>query len=561
MSSDLQQPVSPATSPALDPYHASSTAGPSKGSALRKIIVVVVILAAVGAVVWKIRSNAKEQAAVATTGARDTANRAIPVLVAAVQQKKMPIYLTALGTVTPYYSVTVKTRVDGQLLSVPVREGQSVRKGQVLAEIDPAPYKAALAQAEGQLAKDTATADYAKVEAQRYKDLYDAGVVSKDSAQTQASTAGQSVGTLQADQAAIQAAKVNVAYTQIVSPIDGVVGLRQVDPGNIVHASDSTGLILVTQLQPISVIFTLPEDQLPEVLKLVRQGKKLQVEAYDRSDSTHLASGTLLTLDNSIDPTTGTDKVKAVFPNKDGALFPNQFVNVRLVLQERPDAIVVPAAAIQTGSQGTFVFVVKQGTPPGGAGGRGAGGRRGGAGAAAPAADGSAPVAATPTAATPGATPAAGGGGGRRGGGNGAQANGYVVQQPVTIDVTEGTQVILSSGVNPGDKVVIDGEEKLLPNSRVIAQDASPTDGRGAGNGAGGANKGAQSGAFGPGSAGPSEPAADSHKQGLETGRGVHPGTTGGAPATRGPASGGPADGQPRQHRHGPPQTQTGQVQ
>jgi multidrug efflux system membrane fusion protein len=560
MSSDPHINVSPAASSALDPYQPPSNAGPSKGGALRKIIVVVLILAAVGAAVWKIRSNTKEQTAVANTGARDAANRAIPVLVAAVQQKKMPIYLTALGTVTPYYSVTVKTRVDGQLMAVPVREGQGVRQGQVLAEIDPAPYKAALAQAEGQLAKDTAAADYAKVEAQRYKDLYDAGVVSKDSAQTQASSAGQSAGAIQADQAAIQAAKVNVAYTRIVSPIDGVVGLRQVDPGNIVHASDATGLILVTQLQPITVIFTLPEDQLPEVLELVRQGKKLQVEAFDRSDSKHLASGTLLTLDNSIDPTTGTDKVKAVFPNKDGALFPNQFVNIRLVLQERPDAIVVPAAAIQTSSQGNFVFVVKQGTPPGGTG-RGAGGRRGGAATgAAPAADGTAPVTATPTAATgtPAAgAPAAGGGGGRRGGG--AAANGYVVQQPVTIDVTEGTQVILSSGVNPGDKVVIDGEEKLLPNSRVIAQDAPATP---SGNGAGaGNNKGNQSGAFGTGNAGPSEPAADSHKQGLESGRGVHPGATGSTPATGGPAPGGPADGQSHQHHHGPPQTQTGQAQ
>ena len=319
-----------------------------------------VIAAAVGGTIWKIRSNAATQT---TTNQRSAqaADRPQPVLVAAVEQKTMPIYLTALGTVTPYYSVTIKSRVDGQLLSMPVREGQAVRKGQLLAEIDPAPYEAAVAQAEGQLAKDTATANYAKVEAQRYKDLYEAGVVSKDSAQTQESTAGQSAGAIEADKAAIQAAKVNLAYTKIYSPIEGVVGLRQVDPGNIVHASDATGLLLVTQLQPISVIFTLPEDQLPQVLELVRKGTKLPVEAYDRSQATHLASGMLLTLDNQIDPTTGTDKVKAVFPNKDGALFPNQFVNVRLILQQRQNALVVPAAAIQTGSQGSFVFMVKQG--------------------------------------------------------------------------------------------------------------------------------------------------------------------------------------------------------
>jgi membrane fusion protein, multidrug efflux system len=521
--------------PERDPH---AIPAPSKGSMLRKIVVLLLILAAVGAAVWKIRSNTQAQAAATTAGQRDTANRAIPVLVSAVQQKTMPIYLTALGTVIPNYSVTVKSRVDGQLMSVPVREGQSVKLGQLLAEIDPAPYKAALAQAEGQLAKDQATADYAKVEAKRYEDLYDAGVVSKDSAQTQEQNAGQSLGALQADRAAIEAAKVNVAYTRIASPIDGVVGLRQVDPGNIVHAADTTGLILVNQLQPITVVFTLPEDQLPQVLKLVRTGAKLQVEAYDRSDSTKLASGMLLTLDNSIDPTTGTDKVKAIFPNKDGALFPNQFVNVRLILQQRPDAVVVPASAIQTGSQGTFVFLLKQGTPPGGRG--GGGGRRAGAAGG----SGSGGLATDTAAATPapaaGAPAAAGGsgaggGGGRRGGGQ--AANGYVVQQPVKIDVTEGTQVIIASGVNPGDKVVVDGQEKLLPNSRVIASDSAPAAGRAGG----GAQAGNQPGAFGPGGPGAGEPAADPNKKGIETGHGVHPG---------GPSGGAAADGKPHQH-HG----------
>ncbi len=188
----------------------------------------------------------------------------------------------------------------------------------------------------------------------------DAGVVSKESQQSQVSSAGQAEGSIAADQAAIQAAKVNLEYAKITSPIDGVVGLRQVDPGNIVHASDSTGLLVVTQLQPIAVIFTLPEDQLPQVAGQVKAGKVLNVEAYDRSNTTHLASGKLLTLDNQIDTTTGTVKVKAVFDNKDGALFPNQFVNVRLILQDRQNAIVVPAAAIQTGSQGNFVFQVSR---------------------------------------------------------------------------------------------------------------------------------------------------------------------------------------------------------
>ena len=357
-----------------------------KGSPVRTIVVVLIVLAIVGAAVWKIRSNTESQA---TQGQRQRGGGGTgptPVTVAAVQQKTMPIYLTALGTVTAYNTVTIKTRVDGQLVQVPVREGQAVKAGQLLAEIDPSPYQAALAQAQGQLTKDQATNDYARVEAQRYQDLYAAGVVSKDSAQTQASSAGQSAGAIAADQAAIQAAKVNLAYTKISSPIDGVVGLRQVDPGNIVHASDATGLLVVTQLHPIAVIFTLPEDELPQVQQVMRGSGNLAVEAYDRSNSTHIASGKLLTLDNQIDTTTGMVKAKAVFDNRDNALFPNQFVNVRLILQDRPNALVVPAAAIQSGAQGHFVFAVRAGLPPasdsdsadGAAGGSGGGGAGGG---------------------------------------------------------------------------------------------------------------------------------------------------------------------------------------
>jgi len=499
----------------------------STGSVIRTILVVLVLAALVGAAAWKIHANSQEQATTNTRSAARDASRPLPVLVAPVVQKTMPIYLTALGTVTAYNSVTIKSRVDGELMSVNVREGQSVHKGQVLAQIDPRPYEAALAQAQGQLVKDQANAANAMAEKDRYTALYNAGVVSKESQQSQVSTAGQAAGSIDADQAAIQAAKVNVTYTTITSPIDGVVGLRQVDPGNIVHASDTTGLLLVTQLQPISVIFTLPEDQLPEVLNLVRGGKKLTVEAYDRSEATHLASGALLTLDNQIDTTTGTDKVKAVFPNKDGALFPNQFVNVRLILQQRSNAIVVPASAIQTGNQGTFVYVVKKGMPPA-AGGAGSGGgrKRGGGAAAAPA-----PTPTEVSATAPPAAPAAGGTGRGAGAGGANAPPYYVVAQPVKVDVTEGTQVIVSEGVNPGDSVVIDGQEKLLPNSRVTPkeQEAAPGAGRATGQGAG---------AFGPGSAGPSEPASKPSKHGLEEGSGVHSGGRGQPPA----------DGQPHPH-------------
>ena len=232
------------------------------------------IVAVVGAAVWKIRSNSKAQDSMQMIMAAQ-ADRPTPVQVSAVQQKTMPIYLTALGTVTAYNTVTIKSRVDGQLMLVPVSEGQAVKQGQLLAEIDPKPYQAALEQAQGQLVKDQANAVNARAEAARYNALAEAGVVSKESQQLQVSNAGQAEGSIAADQAAIQAAKVNLGYTKIVSPINGVVGLRQVDPGNIVHASDTNGLLVVTQLQPISVIFTLPEDQLPEVLKKVRGGRGL----------------------------------------------------------------------------------------------------------------------------------------------------------------------------------------------------------------------------------------------------------------------------------------------
>ena len=327
------------------------------------MLIVLVVLAVVAAAIWKIRKNTEEQK---TQNYRLTAaaDRPVPVQTLPVQLKSMPIYLTALGSVTAYNTVTIKTRVDGQLIRVNVREGQAVKQGQLLAEIDPTPYEAAMAQAQGQLVKDQANAVNAQAEAARYTALLQAGVVSKESQQAQVSTAGQAAGSLDADRAAIEAAKVNLAYTKISSPINGVVGLRQVDPGNIVHASDSTGLLVVTQLQPIAVIFTLPEDQLPAVLKLIRNGTKADGGGLGPVEHYALAVGSLLTIDNQIDQTTGTAKLKAVFDNQDNALFPNQFVNIRLILQQMPNAMVVPAAAIQSGTQGNFVYVVKQGDPP-----------------------------------------------------------------------------------------------------------------------------------------------------------------------------------------------------
>jgi multidrug efflux system membrane fusion protein len=396
--------------------------------------VLLVIVVLVAAAVWKIRSNAQQEDSLQLIMAAQS-ERPTPVQVAAVQQKTMPIFLTALGTVTAYNTVTIKSRVDGQLMQVPVSEGQAVRQGQVLAEIDPKPYQAALEQAQGQLVKDQANAVNMRAEAARYSALQQAGVVSKESQQLQAANAGQAEGSIAADEAAIQAAKVNLGYTKIVSPINGVVGLRQVDPGNIVHASDTNGLLVVTQLQPISVIFTLPEDQLPEVLKRVRGGSRLAVEAFDRAAQTHLASGSLLTVDNQIDTATGTVKAKAVFDNRDGALFPNQFVNVRLVLQERQNAVVIPAAALQTGTQGSFVYLLKEGQPP-------------------------ANLVEKKNTDVPLPQLAEN------------QTNFYVEAQPVNVGLTEGAQVILNGGLKPGDQIVVDGQERLKNGSKVFPRTA-----------------------------------------------------------------------------------------
>ncbi|MEO7028487.1 MAG: efflux RND transporter periplasmic adaptor subunit [Acidobacteriaceae bacterium] len=428
-----------------DPAHllaAHSTEPPATGSWLRKIIVLVIILGVIAFVVWRIQSNAAETAATNNKTA-SAANRPTPVLVSAVQQKTVPVYLTALGTVIPYNTVTVHSRVDGQLLKVNFQEGQTVKQGQLLLQIDPRPYQAAVDQAVGTLTKDQANLRNTEAEAQRYTALYQAGVVSKESQQTQLSNAGQAAGSIKADQATIEAAKVNLSYTSIYSPINGVVGLRAVDPGNIVHSSDANGLVVITQIHPIAVIFTLPEEQLPQVQQAMR-GAKLVVEAYGRNDSHKIAAGTLLTIDNQIDTTTGTAKLKAVFDNTDGSLFPNQFVNVRLILRDRPNATVIPSAAIQSGTQGNFVFVVHAGAGSGG-------GHKGGG---------------QPPSSAHTASP-----GGDASNASGPADNGpkyHVDQVVVHVDFAQGSNSILTDGeLQPGDEVVIDGQEKLNDGSNV----------------------------------------------------------------------------------------------
>ncbi|HET7205462.1 MAG TPA: MdtA/MuxA family multidrug efflux RND transporter periplasmic adaptor subunit [Terriglobales bacterium] len=319
----------------------------------RKYTLVLVIVVAMTSVLLGCGSAARPATA------RAAYNQAVPVATAPVVQRDMPVYLVGLGSVTPLYAVSVKTRVDGQLVQVNFREGQQVKKGTLLAVIDPRPFEVALSQAEAQLFKDQAQLRDAKLNYERFRDLLQqSGAISQQQVDTQKATVDQFEGAVRADQANIDSAKLQLTYCHITAPIDGRVGLRLLDPGNMVHASDANPLLVITQLQPITVIFTLPEDQLPEVARHMRTGS-LTVEAYSRDDQTKLSTGRLLTIDNEIDPNTGTGRLKAEFRNPDNALWPNQFVNVRLLLETRKNSLVVPAAAVQRGPQGTYVFVVK----------------------------------------------------------------------------------------------------------------------------------------------------------------------------------------------------------
>lgn len=337
--------------------------------------------------------------------ARANAPQTMPVTVAPVMKEDLPIFLSGLGSVQAYYTVSVKSRIDGQLVDVKFKEGEFVKQGGLLAVIDPRPYQAQLDQAQAQLFKDQATLRDAQLNYQRYKDLLqNSGAMSQQQVDTQKATVDQLDGTVRNDQATVENAKLNLSYCHITAPVSGRIGLRLVDPGNIVHAADANPMLVITQLQPITVIFTLPEDQLPEVAHHMRQGT-LAVDAYSRDDQTKLASGKLLTIDNQIDQTTGTGRLKAVFTNEDSSLWPNQFVNVHLLLETQKNATVIPSAAVQRGPNGDFVYVVK-----------------------------------------PDKT---------------------VENRAVTIALTQGLVSNISSGVSPNEIVVVDGQDKLQPGSHV----------------------------------------------------------------------------------------------
>ena len=315
------------------------------------IFAVVLIVVAV----WWIRRGASPQAK--TSG--DATSRPVLISTATAHQGDIGIYLNALGTVTPVYTVTVTSRVQGEITQVYYQEGQMVQKGDPLIEIDPRPYQAALTQAEGQLAHDQAVLNEAKIDLERYQQAFTRNAIAKQQLDDQQQVVLQDEGTVKNDEGQLANAKVNLVYTHITAPIAGRVGLRLIDPGNIVQANSTTSLVVITQLQPITVIFSIAEDQLSQIQQQLRKGKKLPVDAFDRAGSTRLASGTLLTLDNVIDPTTGTLKLKAIFDNKDGALFPSQFVNVKLLVDTQHNMTLIPTPAIQRSAQGAFVYVIK----------------------------------------------------------------------------------------------------------------------------------------------------------------------------------------------------------
>jgi multidrug efflux system membrane fusion protein len=320
-----------------------------------RTIATVIGIILIGLLVWAIRPGESAR----RTGANAQNGAPMAVGVGKATHGDIPVHLNALGTVTPLATVTVRSQVTGQLSAIDFKEGQLVKAGDQLAQIDPRSFQAALDQAKGQLARDQAQLANARVDLGRYKTLLAQDSISQQQYDTQVALVGQDEGIVKADQAAVETAAINLSYTRITSPVDGRVGLRQMDLGNLVQAS-TTNIVVVTQIEPISVVFAIPEDDIGDVMTQVADGMTLQAEAYDRARTHLLATGALATIDNQIDTATGTVKLRALFKNDDGALFPNQFVNVQLLVKTLHDQVIVPTAAVQRGAQGPYVFVVNQ---------------------------------------------------------------------------------------------------------------------------------------------------------------------------------------------------------
>jgi membrane fusion protein, multidrug efflux system len=341
------------------------------------------------------------------------AGGAMPVVVAPVTQGNIDIVFNALGTVTPTATVTIRSQISGHLTQILFEEGQTVQKGDLLAVIDPRPYELALEQAQGQLLKDQALLKQAQTDLARYRILAKEDSIAQQTVDGQAQLVRQYEGTIQADQSQVDSAKLNIAYCHVVAPVGGKIGLRQVDQGNYITPGDANGIVVITQMKPITAIFSLPEDDLPTIVKRLNAGATLDVAAYDRTNTTKLATGKLVSIDNQIDTATGTVKLRAQFSNEDGLLFPNQFVNVRLLANVLQNATVIPTAAVQRGAPGTFVYVAKP--------------------------------------------------------------DDTVAVQTVKLGPADGTNVAITSGLTPGEKVVIDGADKLRDNAKIVLrQETAP---------------------------------------------------------------------------------------
>jgi multidrug efflux system membrane fusion protein len=373
----------------------------------------IVLLAALGLAIagtaWGLRARGRSQGAAAPAGTGSPGDRVVPVLTAPVAQRDVPIWLDGLGNVAAFYTVTIKPQVDGRIDKVAFKEGQHVKKGDLLVQIDPRPFAVQLQSAQAALARDGAQLHNAQLNLGRYETLRSQNLIAEQQLTDQAATVAQLDAQVHADQAQVDAAKLQLDYARITSPIDGVVGVRLVDPGNVVHPSDATGLVVVTQMDPIAVFFTLPEDDLPAVNKAMAAGPVV-VEARSRDGDKPLGDGKLAVIDNAINPSTATLKLKAVFDNPQQLLWPNQFVKARLRLTTRNGAIVVPAAVVQRGPQGTFAYVV-----------------------------------------SPDAT---------------------AVVRPIAVDSLQGDLALIASGLSAGEQVVVDGQAQLRPGSKVAPKPA-----------------------------------------------------------------------------------------
>jgi membrane fusion protein, multidrug efflux system len=364
---------------------------------------------------WWIHSRPAAQ----TTTRRFAANGPMPVLADTVQKGSINITLDELGTVTPLANVTVRTQISGQLMKLLFTEGQMVQKGDLIAEIDSRPYELALAQMQGQLARDQALLKNAELDLARYRKLVAQDSIPRQQLDTQDALVRQLQGTVMTDQAQVDNARLNVAYCHITAPVSGRVGLRQVDAGNYVQTNDTNGIVVITQIQPITVIFTVPEDEVPAIMRRLQAGATLPVTVYDRSRTAKLATGRLVTVDNQVDTSTGTVKLRAQFENTDFALFPNQFVNVHLTVDTLNDTTIVASSAVQRGAAGPFVFVIKP--------------------------------------------------------------DDTVTVQPVKLGPSEGEHVAVETGLAAGDQVVVDGADKLRDGAKISRRDAvgtatAPTD-------------------------------------------------------------------------------------